>query len=69
VVCRVEEDDSTMISCSASFNILNLILRDTCLLQFVKFVSHDAPSSRYDLAAAFTTDLSPEEMQAGSDEG
>ena len=52
VSCRVEEDDSTVISCSASFNTLNLILRDSCLMKFVKFVSHAAPSSRYDLAAA-----------------
>lgn len=51
-----------MISCSASFNTLNLILRDSCLMKFVKFVNHAAPSSRYDLAAVFTTDLSQEEM-------
>ena len=51
-----------MISCSASFNTLNLILRDSCLMTFVKFVNHAAPSSRYDLAAVFTTDLSQEEM-------
>lgn len=67
VACRVEEDDDTMISCSASFNTLNLILRDSCLMKFVKFVSHAAPSSRYDLAAAFTTDLSMEEMQDHGD--
>lgn len=69
VARRVEEDDNTMISCSASFNTLNLILRDSCLMKFVKFVSHAAPSSRYDLAAAFTTDLSQEEMDEEGGEG
>jgi prolyl 3-hydroxylase /prolyl 3,4-dihydroxylase len=59
----VEEDEETMISCSASFNTLNLIMRDECLMTFVKYVSHAAPSSRYDLAAAFTTDLSEQEME------
>jgi prolyl 3-hydroxylase /prolyl 3,4-dihydroxylase len=51
-----------MISSSAAFNTLHLILRDPSLLKFIKFVSHDAPSSRYDLAAEFITDLSPEEL-------
>lgn len=64
----MEEDDETMISCSAAFNTLNLILRDDCLMSFVKYVSHAAPSSRYDIAAAFTTDLSPEEMDMDDEE-
>jgi prolyl 3-hydroxylase /prolyl 3,4-dihydroxylase len=51
-----------MISCSAVANTLHLVLRDASLLRFVKFVSHDAPSSRYDVAAEFLTDLAPEEV-------
>lgn len=53
-----------MISSSAAFNTLHLILRDPALLSFVKFVSHDAPSSRFDIAAEFLTDLSDDEVDA-----
>eukprot|EP00892_Ulva_mutabilis_P005320 jgi/Ulvmu1/315/UM001_0319.1 len=59
---RAEEEDDSMISCSAAFNTLNLILRDTSLMQFVKYVSAGAPGSRWDIAAAYTTDLANEEM-------
>ena len=51
-----------MISSSAAFNTLHLILRDACLLKFVKFVSHDAPGSRFDIAAEYVTDLTPEDL-------
>jgi prolyl 3-hydroxylase /prolyl 3,4-dihydroxylase len=51
-----------MITCSAAHNTLNLILRDESLLEFVKFVCHEAPSSRYDVAITYTTDLEAEEM-------
>ena len=51
-----------MISCSAAHNTLHLVLRDAGLMRFVKFVSHDAPSSRYDIAAEYLTDLQPDEL-------
>jgi Oxoglutarate and iron-dependent oxygenase degradation C-term len=49
---------------------LNILLRDANLLKFVKFLSHDAPSSRYDVAMEFLTDLTDDELraaQAGED--
>lgn len=61
-MCRGEEEDDSMISCSAAFNTLNLILRDASLMQFVKYVSAGAPGSRWDIAAAYTTDLADDEF-------
>jgi hypothetical protein len=55
-----------MISSSAAFNTLHLLLRDPTLFKFVKFVSHDAPSSRFDIALEFLTDITTEEVQFGT---
>ena len=41
---------------SASFNTLSLVHRDEGLMRFVKFVSHLAPSSRWDVAMQYTVD-------------
>ena len=61
-LCRAEAEDDSLISSSAANNTLHLLLRDPSLLSFVKFVSHDAPSSRYDVAAEFITDLRADEV-------
>ena len=61
IACRADAEDDTLISTSAGFNTLHLILCDASLMKFVKFVSHSAPSSRWDLAAEFLTDLQPDE--------
>lgn len=57
-----------MISSSAAFNTLHLLLRDPSLMKFVKFVSHDAPGSRFDVAAEFVTDLTAEDVGDGAGE-
>jgi len=62
--CRGDAtDEDALISCSASANTLNIILRDKSLMKFVKFLSHDAPSSRWDVAVEFTVDLDDDEIE------
>jgi hypothetical protein len=65
--CRATAEEDTMISSSAAFNSLHLLLHDPTLFKFVKFVSHVAPSSRFDIAVEFLTDLTLEEIQCGSE--
>jgi prolyl 3-hydroxylase /prolyl 3,4-dihydroxylase len=37
-------------------NTLNLVMRDEGTMKFVKYVSHAAPSSRWDIAAVYQVD-------------
>lgn len=50
-----EEDDGQLISVSSGDNVLNIILRDRKVMRFIKFVSHNAPGSRWDVSAEFDT--------------
>jgi len=71
-----EEDDTELLSVSASNNTLSLVYRDPGTMRFVKYVSSNAPSSRYDICMEY--DLPPddeddeideiEEMQDNGDE-
>ena len=62
-LCRGDgDDDDSVISCSASTNTLNIILRDKSLMKFIKYVGHDAPSSRWDIALEYTVDLDDDEI-------
>ena len=45
-----EEDDTKLLSVSASNNTLSLVYRDPGTMRFVKYVSASAPSSRWDVA-------------------
>ncbi|EEH57846.1 uncharacterized protein MICPUCDRAFT_2294, partial [Micromonas pusilla CCMP1545] len=49
-----EDDEDELLSVSATFNTLSLVARDEGLMRFVKYVSHLAPSSRWDLAMQYT---------------
>lgn len=53
---NAEEDVDELLSVSASFNTLSLVHRDEGLMRFVKYVSHLAPSSRWDIAAQYTVE-------------
>jgi hypothetical protein len=53
---NAEEDEDELLSVSASFNTLSLVHRDEGLMRFVKYVSHLAPSSRWDIAAQYTVE-------------
>ena len=42
-----EEEDSKLLSVSAGCNVLSLVMRDEGIMKFVKYVSANAPGSRY----------------------
>lgn len=48
-----EDDDTELLSVSASNNTLNLVYRDQGTMRFVKYVGSKAPSSRYDIAMVY----------------
>mmetsp|Transcript_8658 Transcript_8658/g.18491 ORF Transcript_8658/g.18491 Transcript_8658/m.18491 type:complete len:613 (+) Transcript_8658:124-1962(+) len=51
-----EEDDTKLLSVSASNNTLSLVYRDPGTMRFVKYVGCGAPSSRWDLALEYDVD-------------
>ena len=51
-----EEEEDELLSVQATFNTLSLVHRDEGLMRFVKYVSHLAPSSRWDVAAQYTVE-------------
>lgn len=61
---RDDEQESGVLNVSAASNVLSLVLRDEGLMRFVKYVSAQAPGSRWDLAAQFR----PEPDEDGEDE-
>lgn len=48
-----EEDDTKLLSVSASNNTLSLVYRDPGTMRFVKYVGAGAPSSRWDLTVEY----------------
>mmetsp|Transcript_24250 Transcript_24250/g.57223 ORF Transcript_24250/g.57223 Transcript_24250/m.57223 type:complete len:725 (+) Transcript_24250:182-2356(+) len=62
-----EEDDTELLSVSASNNTLSLVYRDPGTMRFVKYVSSSAPSSRYDICMEY--DLPPDDEDDNDDEG
>ncbi|KAL3938886.1 MAG: hypothetical protein SGBAC_006286 [Bacillariaceae sp.] len=48
-----EDDDTELLSVSASNNTLSLVYRDPGTMRFVKYVGSSAPSSRYDIAIEY----------------
>ncbi|KAE9985369.1 hypothetical protein BLS_008308 [Venturia inaequalis] len=49
-----EEDDGVLFNNAASWNTLTLVLRDTGVMKFVKFVSESAKGDRWDLVGNFS---------------
>uniref|UniRef100_A0A7S3R425 Fe2OG dioxygenase domain-containing protein n=1 Tax=Dunaliella tertiolecta TaxID=3047 RepID=A0A7S3R425_DUNTE len=52
-VYRQDTEESGVLNVSAAFNSLNLVLRDEGLMKFVKYLSAEAPSSRWDVAMEY----------------
>lgn len=48
-----EDDDTQLLSVSASNNTLSLVYRDPGTMRFVKYVGSSAPSSRYDISMEY----------------
>ncbi|KAK9468994.1 Oxoglutarate and iron-dependent oxygenase degradation C-term-domain-containing protein [Lipomyces arxii] len=44
-----EEDDAVLLTSQARWNVFTLVYRDTDVLKFVKYVSQNAPGSRWDV--------------------
>jgi Rps23 Pro-64 3,4-dihydroxylase Tpa1-like proline 4-hydroxylase len=61
-----EDDDTELLSVSASNNTLSLVYRDPGTMRFVKYVGSSAPSSRYDISMEYAVPPGPEEE--GSDD-
>ena len=55
-----EEDDTKLLSVSASDNTLSLVYRDPGTMKFVKYVSASAPSSRWDVALEYNVKVDDE---------
>jgi hypothetical protein len=53
-----EEDDTKLLSVSASNNTLSIVYRDPGTMRFVKYVGAGAPSSRWDIAMEYEVDAS-----------
>ena len=47
------EDSTSLLSISPGFNVLNLVMRDDGVMRFIKYVSANAPSSRYDVSVEY----------------
>lgn len=65
-----EDDDGILVSNPASWNTLSVVLRDRGTLKFVKYVSQNAPSDRWDFAGCVgVEDIDDvEEVEAGAEE-
>ena len=55
-----EDDDTELLSVSASNNTLSLVYRDPGTMRFVKYVGSSAPSSRWDISLEYEV-LEPED--------
>lgn len=51
-----EEEDTSLLSVTPGFNVLSLVLRDDKVMRFIKYVSANAPSSRWDVAYEYEYD-------------
>jgi Rps23 Pro-64 3,4-dihydroxylase Tpa1-like proline 4-hydroxylase len=63
-----EDDETELLSVSASNNTLSLVFRDPGTMRFVKYVGSSAPSSRYDICMEYALDANDEEDAASNDE-
>lgn len=61
-----EDDDTELLSVSASNNTLSLVYRDPGTMRFIKYVGSSAPSSRFDIAMVYQV---PESEDDGDVEG
>ncbi|KAL7537582.1 LOW QUALITY PROTEIN: hypothetical protein ACHAWF_006988 [Thalassiosira exigua] len=64
-----EEDDTELLSVSASNNTLSLVYRDPGTMRFVKYVGAGAPGSRWDVALEYdVNDVEDGDAEVGADE-
>jgi hypothetical protein len=63
-----EQDDTELLSVSAANNTLSLVYRDPGTMRFVKYVSYQAPSSRWDVSMEYRVEPSEEDDLDDDDE-
>lgn len=64
-----EEDDTKLLSVSASNNTLSLVYRDPGTMRFVKYLGIGAPSSRWDLMLEYEVEENGDESASASNDG
>ncbi len=64
-----DEDDSTLFTNPACWNKMSIVLRDSGVLKFVKYVSRHAKGDRWDVSASFGVKESESDDESGSEEG
>jgi len=62
-----QDDDTELLSVSASNNTLSLVYRDPGTMRFVKYIGSTAPSSRFDIAMEFEVEDDDEEEQKANE--
>ena len=60
-----EDDDTELLSVSASNNTLSLVYRDPGTMRFLKYVGNAAPSSRYDICMEYQVPEGEDEDEIG----
>mmetsp|Transcript_18417 Transcript_18417/g.22548 ORF Transcript_18417/g.22548 Transcript_18417/m.22548 type:complete len:584 (-) Transcript_18417:111-1862(-) len=63
-----DEDDTKLLSVSASNNTLSLVYRDPGTMRFVKYVGSGAPSSRWDISLEYDLEDDDDEEDDDDDE-
>lgn len=68
-----DDDDPTLFTSPASWNKMSIVLRDSNVLKFVKYISRNAKGDRWDVSASFQVfekeDSSDEESGSGESRG
>ena len=62
------EDEGDLLNVEASNNTLNLVMRDSGTLRFVKYLSARAPGSRWDVAVEYNIHASDLEADDGDED-
>ena len=60
-----EDDDTNLLSVSASNNTLSLVYRDPGTMRFIKYVGSRAPSSRWDISMEYQVPEDEEDAKNG----
>ena len=63
-----DDDESGVLNVSPSFNCLSLVLRDEGLMRFVKYLSAQAPGSRWDVAGVYVPEDDSESEEEEEEE-
>ena len=64
-VFRMDDDDEPLVQANAQSNTLSLVLRDSGVMRFVKYVGAAAPGSRWDVAGEFEVNMDEDDSPSG----